>query len=315
MAEPSQLRERGRARTSRGRCTCSGQRLEQADRWDEAKAELETAMKLEPDNPLLLNFLGYGKLERGEDLDAAEAMIRKASALRPDDASITDSLGWALYQARPACRGDRDPAARRRRPSRRRRKSRSISVTPLHAGRRYEARFAWQAALVTAEDDGQARLEGKIDAGLTPPPPRLDARFGAGAGQAQPGAPCPRQAARRAASRWRPCSPSARTAIGSRRSRRTICRLRVSGHFRRTCRRSSDNLVMAAARALREACRGRRGRALDLNKKLAGCLGHRRRVGRRGGGAAAADAAVENRPGPCRGGRPDARAATCPPAC
>ena len=72
--------------------------LEQADRWAEAKAELETAMRLEPDNPLLLNFLGYGKLERGEDLDTAEAMIRKASALRPDDASITDSLGWALYK-------------------------------------------------------------------------------------------------------------------------------------------------------------------------------------------------------------------------
>jgi tetratricopeptide (TPR) repeat protein len=72
--------------------------LEQADRWEEAKADLETAMKLEPDNPLLLNFLGYGKLERGEDLDAAEAMIRKASALRPNDASITDSLGWALFK-------------------------------------------------------------------------------------------------------------------------------------------------------------------------------------------------------------------------
>src|SRR4029453_17041980 len=63
-----------------------GASLEKADRWTDAKADLETAMKLEPENPLLLNFLGYGKLERGEDLDVAEAMIRKASALRPDDA-------------------------------------------------------------------------------------------------------------------------------------------------------------------------------------------------------------------------------------
>ena len=55
-------------------------------------------MQLSPDNALLLNFLGYGKLERGEDLDAAEAMVRRASALRPEDASITDSLGWAQYK-------------------------------------------------------------------------------------------------------------------------------------------------------------------------------------------------------------------------
>ena len=68
-------------------------------------------MKLEPDNPLLLNFLGYGKLERGEDLDLAEAMIRKASALRPDDASITDSLGWALFKRGRCRRGDRDADA------------------------------------------------------------------------------------------------------------------------------------------------------------------------------------------------------------
>ena len=54
--------------------------------------------RLAPDQPLLLNFLGYAKLERGEDIDAAEAMIRKASELAPDDASITDSLGWAQFK-------------------------------------------------------------------------------------------------------------------------------------------------------------------------------------------------------------------------
>ena len=72
--------------------------LEEADRWPEAKQALQQALTLAPDQPLLLNFLGYGKLERGEDMDAAEAMIRKASALAPDDASITDSLGWALFK-------------------------------------------------------------------------------------------------------------------------------------------------------------------------------------------------------------------------
>jgi len=142
--------------------------LEQADRWVEAKAELAAAMKLEPDNPLLLNFLGYGKLERGEDLDTAEAMIRKASALRPDDASITDSLGWALYK-------------RGRLPEAIVTLSRAAAGDPAQSeihehlgdalytsGRRIEARFSWQAALVTAEDKAKIRLERKMEAGLTP---------------------------------------------------------------------------------------------------------------------------------------------------
>ena len=141
--------------------------LEQADRWTEAKSELEQAVRAEPDNALLLNFLGYGKLERGEDIDAAEAMIRKASALRPDDASITDSLGWALYK-------------RGRLPEAVETLTRAAAGDPTQAeihehlgdalytsGRRIEARFSWQAALVTAEDKAKARLVQKLDNGLT----------------------------------------------------------------------------------------------------------------------------------------------------
>lgn len=142
--------------------------LEQADRWGDAKSELETAMKIEPDNALLLNFLGYGKLERGEDLDAAEAMIRKASALRPDDASITDSLGWALYK-------------RGRLPEAVETLSKAAAGDPAQSeihehlgdalfasGRRIEARFSWQAALLNAEGKAKSRIEGKLQAGLSP---------------------------------------------------------------------------------------------------------------------------------------------------
>ena len=141
--------------------------LEQADRWNEAKADLETALKLEPDNALLLNFLGYGKLERGEDLDVAEAMIRKASSLRPDDASITDSLGWALFK-----RGRIEEAIE----TLSRAAAGDPSQSEIHehlgdalysAGRRIEARFSWQAALITAEDQAKSRLERKMEVGLT----------------------------------------------------------------------------------------------------------------------------------------------------
>lgn len=142
--------------------------LEEAGKWEETKGELALALKDQPDNPLLLNFLGYGKLERGEDLDAAEAMVRKASALRPDDASITDSLGWAQFK-----RGRLDEAIATL--------ERAAAADPSQAeiqehlgdalytaGRRYEARFAWQAALVNADGSDKDRIQAKVENGLTP---------------------------------------------------------------------------------------------------------------------------------------------------
>ena len=141
--------------------------LESAGRWPDAKAELALALKDRPNNPLLLNFLGYGKLERGEDMDEAEAMVRKASALRPEDASITDSLGWAEFK-----RGRLAQAITTL--------QRAAEAQPAQAdiqehlgdalytaGRRYEARFAWRAALVNADADDKTRIQSKIDIGLT----------------------------------------------------------------------------------------------------------------------------------------------------
>ncbi len=142
--------------------------LESADRWPETKQELLAALALAPEQPLILNFLGYAKLERGEDLDSAEAMIRKASALAPDDASIIDSLGWALYKRgryadaietlqRAAAKDPRQPEIHEH-----------LGDALYASGRRYEARFAWNAALITAEDEIAARIRLKLDTGLTP---------------------------------------------------------------------------------------------------------------------------------------------------
>jgi tetratricopeptide (TPR) repeat protein len=142
--------------------------LEQSNRWPEAKAALQQALALSPDQPLLLNFLGYAKLERGEDIDAAEAMIRKASELAPDDASITDSLGWAQYKRgkvteaidtlQRAAEKDPDQAEIQE----------HLGDALYKSGRRYEARFAWQAALVTAEDKVAGRVKAKLASGLNP---------------------------------------------------------------------------------------------------------------------------------------------------
>jgi tetratricopeptide (TPR) repeat protein len=141
--------------------------LEQANRWPEAKQALQQALAIAPEQPLLLNFLGYAKLERGEDVDAAEAMIRKASELAPDDASITDSLGWAQFKRgkvadaiatlQRAAEKDPDQADIQE----------HLGDALFKSGRRFEARFAWEAAMVTAEDEVLARVKAKLASGLS----------------------------------------------------------------------------------------------------------------------------------------------------
>jgi len=142
--------------------------LDKLKRWPEARAQLELGLKASPNEPLLLNYLGYNSIERGENLVEAEAMIRRALALRPDDASITDSLGWALYKrgrlpeaiATLQKASIADPAQSEI--------NEHLGDALFSSGRRYEARFAWRAALVTADDAiERARLEDKIAAGLT----------------------------------------------------------------------------------------------------------------------------------------------------
>lgn len=141
---------------------------EQAGQWPEAQAALQKAIALAPDQPVVLNYLGYAKLERREDLPQARALIERASKLRPDDPSITDSLGWSYYLT-----GDVGPAIAAL--------EKAVAGDPAQAtinehlgdaywtaGRRYEARYAWRAALVSADEKETARLRGKIDAGLTP---------------------------------------------------------------------------------------------------------------------------------------------------
>jgi tetratricopeptide (TPR) repeat protein len=142
--------------------------LEEGNHWPEARAILIQALALAPEEPVILNFLGYARLERGEELDAAEAMIRKASALAPDDASITDSLGWALYKRgrldeaievlSRAAKGDPTQAEIRE----------HLGDALYKAGNRFEARYSWSAALATADDEIAKRVKAKLEAGLTP---------------------------------------------------------------------------------------------------------------------------------------------------
>ena len=143
-----------------------GGALDLAGDWPAAKAAYDRAYTIAPEQPTVLNQVGYSEIEHRENVAAASAMIAKASSLRPDDPAITDSLGWVLYlQGKTA---DAIPLLEK-----------AAAADPGEAainehlgdaywaiGRIYEARYAWRAALLTAEDKDKARLTAKIDTGL-----------------------------------------------------------------------------------------------------------------------------------------------------
>jgi tetratricopeptide (TPR) repeat protein len=71
---------------------------ERSKQWAKAEADLKLALELSPDQPHVLNYLGYSWIDQGINLDEGMAMIKKAVQQRPDDGYIVDSLGWAYYR-------------------------------------------------------------------------------------------------------------------------------------------------------------------------------------------------------------------------
>lgn len=71
---------------------------QQSNHWPAAEADFKKALKLSPDQPLVLNYLGYSWVDQGTHLDEAFKMLRRAVELRPTDGYIVDSLGWAYYK-------------------------------------------------------------------------------------------------------------------------------------------------------------------------------------------------------------------------
>jgi tetratricopeptide (TPR) repeat protein len=75
-----------------------GVALQEAGDWEGARAELEEALRLAPDEPTILNHLGYSLVERGLELERAFSMIERALKIEPQNGAIVDSLGWAYFQ-------------------------------------------------------------------------------------------------------------------------------------------------------------------------------------------------------------------------
>ena len=76
----------------------SGIALERGKKWKRAEKQFLLALKFVPDNPQVLNYLGYSWIDQGININKAMDMILKAADQRPNDGYIIDSLGWAFYQ-------------------------------------------------------------------------------------------------------------------------------------------------------------------------------------------------------------------------
>ena len=71
---------------------------ERDKRWESAEEDFLRALEFNPQDPFVLNYLGYSWVDRHIHLDRAKTMIKKAVKLRPKDGYIVDSLGWVLYK-------------------------------------------------------------------------------------------------------------------------------------------------------------------------------------------------------------------------
>jgi tetratricopeptide (TPR) repeat protein len=140
---------------------------ERSHQWPKAEADMQKALALFPDQPLVLNYLGYSWVDQGVHLDEGMDMIRKAVEQRPDDGYIVDSLGWAYFRI-----GNYDEAVKNL--------EHAVELKPddptindhlgdayWRVGRTLEAHFQWaQAKDFKPDDDELAKLEDKLKNGL-----------------------------------------------------------------------------------------------------------------------------------------------------
>jgi len=135
--------------------------------WEPAEADFRMALELNPDQPNVLNYLGYSLVEQRRNFDEALDMIERAVAARPDSGYIVDSLGWVLYRL-----GRFEEAVEPM--------ERAVALLPTDpvindhlgdvywmVGRHREAEFQWHRALsFEPEDEDAERIRMKLEIGL-----------------------------------------------------------------------------------------------------------------------------------------------------
>ena len=144
-----------------------GTSYERLKNWPPAEADLKKALELYPDQPLVLNYLGYSWIDQGIQLDEGMRLIERAVAVKPDDGYIVDSLGWAHYK-----RGNYAEAVRYL--------ERAVELRPddpvlndhlgdalWKVGREREAKFQWDQSLsLKPEPDDALKTRRKLEEGL-----------------------------------------------------------------------------------------------------------------------------------------------------
>ncbi len=149
-----------------------GNALHLLGRIEEAEAELWAALQAEPDDPTLLNYLGYLWVDTGRRVDQGAEMIARAHAADPDNGNIQDSLGWAQYRqglydvAVETLEGavDKEPANAEI--------NDHLGDAYWRVGRRREAEWQWNRVLTLDPDvDRRAAVERKLEEGLPDPAP------------------------------------------------------------------------------------------------------------------------------------------------
>ena len=140
---------------------------ERSKQWPKSEADLKKALELFPDQPHVLNYLGYSWIDQGINLDDGMGMIKRAVQQRPDDGYIVDSLGWAYYRI-----GNYEEATKQL--------ERAIELKPedptindhlgdayWRVGRVLEAQFQWAHARDLKPDpDDLPKIEEKLKNGL-----------------------------------------------------------------------------------------------------------------------------------------------------
>jgi tetratricopeptide (TPR) repeat protein len=134
-----------------------------------AETDLTQAVALAPNQPLILNYLGYLWADQGKNLTQAEELLQHAAALAPTDGAIADSLGWVLYR-----RGSFEAAVGHLEAAVAANPGDSVMNAHLgdaywQVGRRQEAQFQWRRALINAESENAAGLKSRLKDGLAPP--------------------------------------------------------------------------------------------------------------------------------------------------
>ncbi len=141
--------------------------LERSKIWDRAEKDFLKALELQPEQPYVLNYLGYSWVEKGINIDRARKMIERAVEQRQNDGYIVDSLGWVLYRL-----GDYVGSVKQLERAIRLRPSDPVINDHLgdaywRVGRKLEARFQWRRALnLEPADDLISTIEGKLAGGL-----------------------------------------------------------------------------------------------------------------------------------------------------